>query len=306
MRAAQRAAVRHARAMGERLEPEFEPEHRPFPCMFVCADCGQLHPPKDPTQGHPTRRSADAMAQPETPCSHCQSHAWIDLTNVPMTDVLRSSEREQDRKRPHALIVMPLFLGFLGGLVTMMADSSTGIPGWVVVGEHAIPMWPLVAVTFFVTSLGSRLWQARKGARKLPHRWSLSPTPSSGPRMRGRARGIQTLSAPLTDRPCVAYELAIHTANDSNAALGEFTLVEQRCADLEVDDRPFRGAGIRLVLRRERVELDPTNEAHRRAMHVRGLEAVGDGFTVYETIIAPDTLVAISGSETGATLRAAA
>ncbi len=304
IRAAQRAAVRHARISGERLE--YEPDFREFPCAFVCADCGQLHSPQDPTAGHPTRRSADVGTRPETPCSHCGAQGWIDLANVAMADTLRDSEREQDRKRSHVPIVPPLLLSLVGTLVVMMTESSLGRDmTQFVMGEYVVPVWPFVAVFIFGASLGSRLWRRRQQARRLPHRWSLSPASASGPRTSGRAMGRRTLQAPLTGRPCVAYELAVHTANEPTAALGEFTLVEQRCADLEVDGTAFRGDGVRLVLRRERVELDPANARHRRAMQSRGLEPVGDAFAVFETIVAADDSVRVSGTETGATLRAA-
>lgn len=292
--------------MGSHSELERKPERREFPCAFVCADCGQLSAPVDPTAGHPTRRSADAVTRPEAPCSHCGSRGWIDLANVAMADVLRDTERAHDRKRPHSLVLGPLALSLLGMVGTMMVDSSAGRDAGLVMGEYAIPLWSLVALAVFGITLGVQSWQRRKHARKLPHRWSLARGGSSGPRRGGQVRSPETLHAPLTGRPCVAYELAIHTADEPRAALGRFTLVEQRCADLEVDGAPFRGRGIRLALRRERVELDPANEAHRRAMQTRGLEPVGDAFTVYETIVAPHATVEVSGTEVAATLRAAA
>ncbi|MCA9709844.1 MAG: hypothetical protein KDK70_28650 [Myxococcales bacterium] len=304
IRAAQRAAVRAARIRGDRLE--HVPDRREFPCAFVCADCGQLHPPIDPTTGNPMRRHADAVPRPEIPCSHCGSHGWIDLANVAMADVLRDSERAHARKRPRILILAPLVLSLLGILVATRVDNATGRATRFVIGEYAIPLWLLVAIALFGVALCVRLWQRRRHARRLPHRWSLPLINSSGRRRRGQVVSLETLHAPLTGRPCVAYELAVHTADEPKAALGNFTLVEQRCADLVVDGCSYRGTGVRLELRRERIELDPTNEAHRRAMHIRGLEPVGDAFTVYETIVAPHALVAVSGDETTAMLRIAA
>lgn len=292
--------------MGTYSEVEREPERREFPCAFVCADCGQISAPIDPTAGHPTRRSAEAVTRPESPCSHCGSRGWIDLANVAMADVLRDSERARDRERSPSLVLAPLALSLLSMVGMMMVDSSVGRATGFMIGEYAIPLWSLIGFAVFGVMLGVGSWERRKHARTLPHRWSLARGGSSGPRTQGRAQCPDTLHAPLTGRPCVAYELAIHTANEPRAALGRFTLVEQRCADLEVNGAPFCGRGIRLALRRERVELDPTNEAHCRAMHVRGLEPVGDAFTVYETIVEPHATVAVCGTEAAATLRTAA
>lgn len=304
MRAAQRAAVRLARARGE--QTPLEPEHRDFPCAFLCSSCGQLHPPLDPTAGHPTRRNIDVAKRPGAPCSHCGAQGWIDLANVAMADILRDSERAHQSSRPRVLTLLPVLLSLLSAVVTARIDTSHGrsIAGFLG-AESALPLWPLVALALLGVFVGAGLWRRHQHRRRLPHRWSLAPSRAAGPRRRGHARSGPTLRAPLTGRPCVAYELAIHTADEPDAPLGEFTLVEQRCADLEVEGKRFAGDRVRLSLRRQRIELDPTNDTHRRAMQVRGLEPVGDAFTVYETIVAPKAPVAVAGTEHAATLRAA-
>lgn len=216
-----------------------------------------------------------------------------------MADALRDSERAHDGDRPRVGILTPMALSALGMMAAMPFDYALPLASLV------IPLWFIAATAPFVGMLLLRGWRNYQHKRKLPHRWSLSPAVGTGPETRGQAVCPEPLRAPLTGRSCVAYELAVHTCDAPEAPLSQLTLVEQRCADLEVDGKPFLGRGVRLALRRQRVELDPANDEHRRLMHVRGLEPTGDAFVVYETIVEPQTVISITGTERASTLRAA-
>ncbi len=145
----------------------------------------------------------------------------------------------------------------------------------------------------------SRLWSSTRPLPR-PARWALT---AASPRLHGIARGPAEcdvpLTAPLTGRPCVAYEVGVREDTDVDGALGTWLLLEQRCADLSVGGHAVVGSKAALVIRREPYASEGRDDKLRHLLTVRGLATGQTSPFVYESVVHPGATVDLLHDDAG-------
>ena len=102
----------------------------------------------------------------------------------------------------------------------------------------------------------------------------------------------EPIIAPLTGRPCVAYEVGVRTDDDAQAPLGTWLLIEQGVAPLIAGGTsiPEGKAWLELRSRTRHQPGDPGSVASlRRFLRERGFDR--PDLVVFETIVEPDASV---------------
>ncbi|MCX4241069.1 hypothetical protein [Paraliomyxa miuraensis] len=234
-------------------------------------------------------------------CPHCGERAWIDLGRESTALMLHQHEAHEVRTRLRPVDL--LRAGAWGGAVGVIAGAllvGTLGGGALLAGSSALLAGAWVA------------WQRRRPGpppSPLPSRWSMALPPTgpvreavSGP---VRVRG-EPLTAPLSGRACMAYEVGVRHDGRGSAPASTWVLIEQRVAPLEVEGRALDPSSTHLVLPRQRlgtygtVELDAAAEAFLRE---RGLGSPDTVLELFETILEAGTEVEVERTEHGATLR---
>ncbi len=231
----------------------------------ICTHCGYLaddEPGRSAAElaGDPHRRLELGTSRGATRCPACDERAWADPTLEATALALRGVD---DRVAPSDGAT-----GIDRGSVVFGAASVLLLIGygvWLALG--AVPLLGKlgvllagVAAASGTVALARGLLRARprRIARPPASRWHLAlPTATA---MRGRVAGPVAprdgiLHAPLTQRPCVAYELGVRADEAIDDAAGTWLLLEQRTVALRVGDRSFPRDCVRLQWPRERVAL---------------------------------------------------
>lgn len=198
-----------------------ERERHPFPCAFVCLECGFLELPH--FGGDPMR--SDRAGVPVHPCPHCRERAWIDLAEVNDADALREHERREIALRGGialsllgaggSLLLAALgVIGFLGNSITIMTGTTVaiGIALFLFTMRHAI------------AGLGTPRRSAVRW-RAPARRWRKGRVLDEG-----HARGVEK-RAPITGRVCIGWRVEVRYPGDRGDA---FALVEQDCDGLAI------------------------------------------------------------------------
>jgi len=249
---------------------------------------------------HRQEESSGLARQPA--CSYCGERSWIDLGQPEVVLALRHDEemRAEARRVGMRPVAVRGLLGMgLGALV-----------GFVLVGA----LWGMGAVAGLMgmaaalsTYQGMQLAQGID--RGLPSRWAMALPPAGevtavhrGP---AQLRG-EPLRAPLTGRPCVAYEVGARIDDQVDAPATTWALLEQALAPLEVDGHPLPAASTHLRLPRHRLgsstalSLDPAAQAF---LQQRGLVIDGLVLELYESIVEADAPVELRRVGDGAELQ---
>ena len=278
-----------------------DPDEAGFTCAVVCGSCGHLQWPDH--RNSPHRREADAGTSGLPPCTNCGDQAWIDLAPESTAFELRKSERTslgffRHRKVQLAMsVVFGAWLGFwLGGAI----------------GD----IWPLLGLPAgLLTGTGAALGmyalekKALGEAPKLPARWTMALPPAE---LRDEpVRGIplpkgDLLTAPITGRPCFAYEVGIRDTPDADGKLPTWILLEQRVVDFELDGQALDGSSVHLDLDREYLgspeDLD-LEDAAKIFLRQRGFGPTTPAPHVYETIVAADAEIVVQRGPQRSVLR---
>ncbi len=261
----------------------------PFPCAQLCDGCGLLHWSEEATAGDPHRRLIEAGS---LRCSHCGGKRFIDLQVPTLSEALVASET-YDRRASRRLA---LRIAGSVGVVGLAAVASF-------VAANALPAFGAVVGLFGLASISLLVDWVRVDMpkRALPRRWSMA-LPPHGQTVQvasGTVAADTTLVAPLSGRPCVAYEVAVrHDAKD-DAKLSTWSLVEQRNVALEVGGTEVDANAVHLDLRRERlVNADPARV--QQYMHERGLDPHAVDLVIYETIVEPGGSLRLQAGKDGA------
>ena len=168
----------------------------------------------------------------------------------------------------------------------------------------------LVGGLLIIVPLGSvgiravwRLWVSSRALDR-PARWAFAlPAATVGEESSGRIACDSPLVAPLTGRPCVAYEIGVRRDEDSTAPPGTWLLLEQRCADASIDGHRIEGDRVWLDLPRQIQPFeDPHDEKLAHLMHQRGLSPEREQLHVYESVVAEDSEVFVRRSDNGVTV----
>lgn len=279
---------------------------------MICTHCGYLaddEPSRSAVAlaGDPHRRidpvSVQASLRGASRCPACDARAWADPTLEATALAMRGVE-----DRP---VTSDGATGIDRGSVVLGAASVLSLVAYGVwLGLGALPILGKLGVLLAGAGLAAgtlaiakRLLHARprRVTRPPASRWHLAlPTATA---MRGQAAGPVSardglLHAPLTLRPCVAYELGVRADEAITDEAGTWLLLEQRSVALRVGDRTFPADCVRLQWPRERMAL--TSVPAQRLQQVlssRAFTGRERGLVVVESVVAPGREVEIASAE---------
>lgn len=295
-RQAQRRAMRRAQLAAREVE-HTEPDG-----ALVCGACGRLRW-SDRGQGAPHRREAAGPEHEHEPCAHCGETLWLDLGRPSTALALRAAEDEHVDARGRfalkliATVLMGIPFGWFVVLITgagAMTQALAGALGGV--------LGALIAVR------SHRSVEVADGPA-LPARWAMALPPKGVTEQ--RVTGAVTLRddvlrAPLTGRPCVAWEVGARPDDDADDPPETWWLVEQRVASLEVDGVSLEPARTHLELPRVRLgTLDETelDDSARAFLRQRGIGSDGGSVHLFESIVEPEARVSAEIGPDGSVLR---
>lgn len=272
---------------------------------MICTGCGylELHDVVAEPGGDPMRRAPSDRSRARGRCPGCGERAWADPLLEATALALRGAEDRielgpqlvfdpgHDAVRRagvvgYALLVL-LPLAWLAWLARGLANATVVLM--------------LIAAT--ALAIGARTLlvllrhRPKRAPRIAPMRWHLAlPTATAmRDRVEGPARARdKLLAAPLSGRPCLAYELGVRGDDDLAAPAHTWLLLEQRSVAFAIGTRTFPADAVRLDLPRVRVALarfDPARvDALLRARALTGNRAT---WRVTETIVPPGATLAV-------------
>jgi hypothetical protein len=251
-----------------------------FDCFFLCMSCGHL---SDPRVGDPMRR--EAHEGPRN-CAMCGAVGLVDLRQTPMVHSLSALETSEEQPSLGARVGKVFrVLGLAGTAAGLLAFVDSLGVSIVVIGT-ALAGWAASSRFVFGPSVPRR---------SLPRRWRMPQTskrPGAQPHRRVRAQAqssAELLRAPLSGRPCIAYEVAVRDDDDATGSPSSWRLVEQDNVGFRVGELEVAPGEALLQLRRELLSkgtIGSENDAIRRYLRMRGL-LDSEAVYIYETILAP-------------------
>lgn len=189
----------------------------------------------------------------------------------------------------------------VGGAVGGIAAAFLAVPA---VSAVAIALG-FAAVAGLVTARQRRM--SEPAPTCLPARWSFAPPPE-GPIERIVEGPIdplgELLQAPLSGRPCVAYELGVRRDRSAGAPLDSWLLLEHRIAPAAVAGEPLE------ILPHLRLDREPPIDADARDLapaavdflRRRGIVLEGDPLLLFETVVLPGAHVRLEHRDDGTVL----
>jgi hypothetical protein len=283
-----------------------------FPCFVLCMECGYLqHPPREDSY-----RAVGAPA-PAHPCPSCGVNMWLDLQRTEAVRLLAerddaaASRRQSARRRWSRWAARATGTLALGG-------------GFVVVGVFLLyeflRIGSLIPALFTAMGLCIApfvLWNkaadrlALPMSRPRPARWHF-PLPSLPPAVLPVDAQVmpasEPVAAPLSGRPCIAYEIGIRDDDDPRAPQGTWLLLEQHVVPLQVGSHAIAADSVFLDVADRRM-LAPNDEEscerRRRVLRERGISR-HSSVIVYETIVPPEASLRLSVREDAWVLQAEA
>ncbi len=258
------------------------PDRLPYPCFFLCGDCGWL---EDGSRGDPLRRDSDELAAPG-PCPSCQAKAWVDLGRQSTALAYREAEALDGRLHDETGRNGGVMLGGLAGIA---------VAAWMVVLDPLLAEFPslMVAVffgTWLATALGVNAIVRRvRPGRARPRRWRRPlPRTSTTPlrAAHGLVEGEPVLHAPLGHEPCLGWEVRVY--NDEGLLLDE-----QRHAALTIDGHAFAPDSIALDLTRHELRPTAIDDGLAQFLRRRGLSPHDATLRITLAHLVPGTAVAL-------------
>ena len=273
-------------------------ESAPFACHWQCTECGfqiQDEQPEVPSY----RKEASAPPSPfdsKTPqqaCSHCGETSWANLREGGVVEALKVQDEERqftrgaNRSGAVKLVLLSvwtvavlIFVFFTDGFILLPLAIGTAL--WMMQSAYHEYL--------------SGKHSARAGS------WRHAPVPRG--RVRSRLEGLVVsatlLQAPLSGRPCVAYELGVRHDSNGEGDDSTWTLLEQDGVAFEVAgesiDQPY------FQLERT-VYADALSPASAAALRRRGIDASHPGYTVFETVVELGDNVVVERRRTGLVVR---
>lgn len=277
-----------------------EPEQVALECALLCGECGQLGWRKGMTSGAPHRYDDAAGIVGQDVCTNCKQQCWIDLGRGSVAMVLQTED--EDRADVRRSVARHIFRRGLTGAV------FGGVLGAVAIGA-----WWGVAVVAALAGSGVALTVYRRVAADatpvcaLPSRWTMALPPEGATTqvVNGPATVGELLSAPLTGRSCVAYEVGARYDSNVAAPIATWALLEQKVVALQIEGSSLVPAETHLRLERKLLGTAETlalDEAALAFLRRRGLQIGDPALELYESIIAPGASVRATLVGTRATL----
>jgi len=235
-------------------------------------------------------------------CPGCGEQAWADLEENAVVDAL--VETDDNRwttrtwRRRGVVKLGGVTLGILAAVGSALARPGDG---------SIVLFGPLLLVIIAAIVRGA-LSDIRAGGRApRATRWrgaALAPR-----RIVRRHRGVPThspnealLVAPLSGRPCVAYELAVRRDNDVAGAAWSWALVEQAVAAVRIEGHTVDPRMTQLALPRTPYPDDVDPLAVATALRMRGLDISRGSYRLFESIIEPGRSVELEADASGRAL----
>ncbi|NVB38284.1 hypothetical protein G6O69_10615 [Pseudenhygromyxa sp. WMMC2535] len=268
-------------------------EFAPFECFSLCMACGRL---VEPTSADPMRSAPadDRSRSVKRRCPACQEIGLVDLRHTP--SVYSLSEVEEDESKLSRSRRRALAVALVPAVALMGWLAYSGFHHLMREAHDATSVIVQVACSFIVSAvLGWALSQVKDPLRRTtPRRWRLPEHGLRPSRPRRVTTGVvesagELLRAPLSGRPCLAYEVAAREDDDAGESAGSWRLLEQDNAALRVGgvDVPRGHALLRLPRQLSSAGLImERDEPAQQYLRMRGLLET-EYVHIYETILAP-------------------
>ena len=250
--------------------------------------------------GDPMRRAAepDERGANRSQCPGCGGEAWANPRLEPTAQVLRGTQSRELAvvvQRPSIVAAVAQVFFALGMLAWLLWAATHPLRGTQVgFAAFAALLGTVVASKSVLEAIASM--RVRPPALP-PKRWHLAlPTAT---RLRaedhGPARALgELLVAPLTGRPCIAYELGVLTNVDVATRKATWLLREQRSSAFAVGSTTFPANAVRLRIPEQivdRARLEPDRLV--RALNERAFSLSDTDVVLVESLLAPGDLVTV-------------
>lgn len=256
---------------------------------MICTHCGYLQPPAVAvaTTGSPMRRAVE-VANRARSCPGCGQRAWGDPTLEAVALGVRPPGVPPPAPEPfgaHAVTVVgyvALFVGTVACLPMALTDLRHN-------GALAIALLIAIAALAFGLVLVLRGVRAPRRVAPHPARWHFATPGTTAVHfaVRGAVRPQGALLiAPLSGRPCVAYELGVRKDAVITAPDSSWELIEQRSVAFVVGTRRISADVVRLDLPRVRWRVGD-HAGVVGLLEARAFAKLDAGAVFTETIVAP-------------------
>ncbi len=264
--------IKGARTVARRMKNRTAVARRTeFQCFFVCSSCGYL-----------------ALSDQRC-CTACGHRAWVDMGDEGTAECWRNYEQRQRSmipKKVNALIVVVLLLVGVG-LTWPLGMFGVGL---------SVILFP---TAYLLTQRPLSVYLARHEKTKLPVRWRMPvPFPDRGYQatldQTGIASGTERCIAPLSKKPCLAYQLSVIFDSPDDGRPAERVLVESGNTEFNVETAVVPPDHIVMIDRLNPV-LDGklSDFAFEAFLRARGLFRVDGNWELYETTVQPGDFVRI-------------
>jgi hypothetical protein len=239
-RRARRSKRRARQPRGGGGSAAYEPERTDFPCVFLCMTCGYFVDDPDPD---------DEGAAPDHACPSCETTSWVDLAVEPTAAMVRDLEEEERHRAPDFIKhwILGACAGLFGLFVALLVGSSYLSTGeWLARTYQGrliyASVFAIAATAFAYYALPQRLsvWLL-KGRERLPDRWHAPlglPEPDEEPAQTFEqleaATVDETITAPVSGRDCIAYQVSVLFDVEGDARPPEWVLQEQRATEVDL------------------------------------------------------------------------
>ena len=194
------------------------------PCASLCSACGYLREPTAAggyrTAAHEERRGG---------CPACGDDGWVDLRSEDVMLALSENESfAMDQTvggwamQSLSVVVLGSAGVFLGSMLALLfLSTGTLVPAGLT----------MIATGLAAVAILRRLYELGRPprARSLPMRWRYALPSPQPPQLDGTSAVLrgEPIFAPLSGRPCLAYDIGVRNDDDGHGALGTWLLVEQ-------------------------------------------------------------------------------
>lgn len=258
---------------------EYPASQWPFACASVCGSCGALALPAAATGGDPMRRD-DAPVVPAV-CIVCDATepTLIDLSRRDMARALVDVEiHDRDiSAAKHRGVGGPVAIAV--GLAALATASV--LLGALPVVSATLAAGSLIQGASTAQRLSNR-GKKRRHARRWAHHARVEGSTTSQPA--GMATG-HVRTAPLSGRPCIAYDVRVVWNGKSPTTPSAVALQEQAVDTLHVGKADASKAYVALKPERIPTANVLASPSAVRYLATRGLEPTDGAFDYYETII---------------------
>lgn len=275
-----------------RLEPKRNPRAE-IACFYLCSSCGYL--------GN----------DPREKCPSCLQEAWVDLGDEQIAEHWRSYEEDRRNSIPRRLravvfsffFIIPFLLLFASLLLTSFLGASTDVIDILLVVSCAFLLHTMLfSPVLYRLSLRHIAKYYRKKKDSVPRRWHLPlPLPDTDAKISKQMTGVphtkDTIKAPISGKPCIAYEVSAIFDVSGDACPPEWVLVSSGNTDFDVDLRTI-DAGTVIVRKNPKKyteeEIDNVQIDIRGLLRPCGLFFSDGNWTFFEALIEPNEKVQVT------------